>query len=98
FLAFPPEADLDLRDHHTVVPELKHITPGPEWLRVALERIFVDTIPAQHAGMRRTLREFPADIIVADDMMFGVLPMLLGPRSERPPIVLCGTSILHLRR
>jgi hypothetical protein len=31
-------------------------------------------------------------------MIFGVLPMLLGPRSKRPPIVLCGTSILHWRR
>jgi UDP:flavonoid glycosyltransferase YjiC (YdhE family) len=31
-------------------------------------------------------------------MFFGVLPMLLGPRSERPPIVVCGTSVLHWRR
>ena len=31
-------------------------------------------------------------------MIFGVLPMLLAPRSKRPPIVLCGTSILHWRR
>jgi UDP:flavonoid glycosyltransferase YjiC (YdhE family) len=31
-------------------------------------------------------------------MFFGVLPMLLGPRSKRPPIVLCGISILHWRR
>jgi MGT family glycosyltransferase len=98
FLAFPSEADLDLRDHDAVVPELKNIAPGPEWLRVAVERIFVETIPAQHAGMRRVLRDFAADIIVADDMMFGVVPMLRASRSERPPIVLCGTSILHWRR
>jgi UDP:flavonoid glycosyltransferase YjiC (YdhE family) len=44
------------------------------------------------------LQNFPADVIVADDMFFGVLPMLLGPRSKRPPIVLCGTSFLHWRR
>jgi hypothetical protein len=31
-------------------------------------------------------------------MFFGVLPMLLGPRSKRPPIVMCGTSILHWPR
>jgi UDP:flavonoid glycosyltransferase YjiC (YdhE family) len=31
-------------------------------------------------------------------MFFGVLPMLLGPRSTRPPIVLCGTSFLHWAR
>jgi hypothetical protein len=31
-------------------------------------------------------------------MFFGVLPMLLGSQSKRPPIALCGTSFLHLGR
>ncbi|MBR0873322.1 glycosyltransferase [Bradyrhizobium tropiciagri] len=98
FFALPPGADLDLRDILAVVPELKDIPPGPEWLRVACERIFVDTIPPQHLGLIETLKRFPADIIVGDDMFFGVLPMLLGPRAKRPPIVLCGTSLLHWER
>jgi MGT family glycosyltransferase len=98
FRAFPAGADFDLRDFAAVVPELNSIPPGPEWLRVAMERLFVDTIPAQHEGLRQVLRDFPADVIVGDDMIFGVLPMLLGPRTTRPPIVLCGTSILHWRR
>ena len=63
-----------------------------------MERVFVDAIPAQHEGMQQVLQKFPADIIVGDDMLFGVLPMLLGPRSKRPPIALCGTSFLHWRR
>ena len=46
----------------------------------------------------RTVQECHADIIVGDDMFFGALPMLLGSRSKRPPIVLCGTSFLHLAR
>ena len=98
FRPLPAGADFDLGDIVSVVPELKHITPGPEWLRVAIERLFVDTIPAQHKGLQQVLRDFPADVIIGDDMIFGVLPMLLGPRSKRPPIVLCGTSILHWRR
>ena len=98
FRSLPGGADFDLRDLLSVVPELKKIPPGPEWLRVAIERVFVDTIPAQHKGLHQVLRDFPADIIIGDDMFFGVLPMLLGPRSKRPPIVLCGTSILHWRR
>jgi MGT family glycosyltransferase len=98
FLAFPAGADLDLRDFAAVFPELKTIAPGPQWLRVAMERLFVDTIPAQHAGIQQALREFPADVVIGDDMPFGVLPMLLAPRSKRPPVVLCGTSILHWRR
>jgi len=31
-------------------------------------------------------------------MFFGLLPMLLGRRSKRPPIVMCGTSILRWPR
>src|SRR5882672_12552704 len=98
FRPLPAGADFDLRDFDTVAPELKNIPPGLEWLRVAVERGFVDAIPAQHKGLQQVLRDFPADVIIGDDMFFGVLPMLLGPRLKRPPIVLCGTSFLHWRR
>jgi MGT family glycosyltransferase len=98
FYAFPAGADFDLRDFATVAPELKTIPPGLDWFRVAMERVFVDAIPAQHQGMQKVLQDFPADIIIGEDMLFGVLPMLLGPRSKRPPIALCGTSFLHWRR
>jgi MGT family glycosyltransferase len=95
FHALPEGADFDLRDIGSVAPELKSIAPGPDWLRVALERFFVDTLPAQHRGLQQVLRGFPADVVIGDDMFFGVLPMLLGPQSKRPPIALCGTSFLH---
>lgn len=95
FRAFPGPADVDMRDLHAVAPELAGIAPGFEWLRIALERCFIDRLASQYMGLRRALRDFPADIIVGDDMMFGVLPMLLGSQSRRPPIVLCGTSFLH---
>lgn len=98
FLPFPEGADFDPNDVFAMVPELKTIPPGLEWFRVACERIFVDAVPAQHQGMLQALRQFPADIIIGDDMVFGVLPMLLGPRSQRPPIALCGTSFLHWAR
>jgi UDP:flavonoid glycosyltransferase YjiC (YdhE family) len=98
FQPLPAGADLDLRDILSVVPELKDIAPGLEWLRVAIERLFVDTVPVQHKGLQQVLRDFPAEIVIGDDMFFGVLPMLLGPRSKRSPIVLCGISILHWRR
>jgi hypothetical protein len=81
-----------------VAPELKDIPPGLEWFRIVIERIFVDALPAQHQGLLQALRECHADVIVGDDMFFGVLPILLGSRSKRPPVVLCGTSFLHLAR
>jgi MGT family glycosyltransferase len=98
FASLQGRADFDGRDFLAVAPELKDIPPGLEWFRVAIERIFVDSLPAQHQGLLQALEECQADVIVGDDMFFGVLPMLLGSRSKRPPIVLCGTSFLHLAR
>jgi MGT family glycosyltransferase len=98
FFALPAAADFDLRDILSVVPELKSIPPGLEWMRVASERIFVDAIPAQHRGLQQSLQKFPADVILGDDMFFGLLPMLLELRAKRPPVVLCGTSFLHWAR
>lgn len=97
FYPLPEEADLTAQDVITS-DEMKGVPPGPQWLRTLVERFFVDTIPAQYSGVHKVLREFPADIIIGDDMFFGVLPMLVGPRSKRLPIVLCGTSVLHWQR
>jgi len=98
FFSLPPEADFDPTDPFARVPELKVMPPGLDWLRVAAERLFVDTIPTQHEGLRRLLHSFGPDVIISDDMFFGLLPMLLGARSKRPPIVQCGTSVLHWPR
>jgi UDP:flavonoid glycosyltransferase YjiC (YdhE family) len=98
FMPLPGTADFDGRDLRAVVPELAQIPPGPDWLRVAMERIFVDRIPDQHRGLRAALQAFPASVVIGDDMFFGALPLLLGPRAERPAIVLCGTSFLHCTR
>jgi UDP:flavonoid glycosyltransferase YjiC (YdhE family) len=95
FRAFSGAADIDLPD---IIAQLKHIPPGPEWRRAAIERVFVDSLPDQHRGLQQVLQDFPVDVIIGDDMLFGVLPMLLGARSKRPPIMLCGTSFLHWQR
>jgi hypothetical protein len=42
-----------------------------ELLRVILERLFVNHIPAQHHGLEQVLKDVPADIIVGDDRSLG---------------------------
>jgi UDP:flavonoid glycosyltransferase YjiC (YdhE family) len=98
FRSFVPDADIDTRNIATLFPELKDFSPGPELLRFILERGFVEFALPQYESIKRTLQEFPADIIIGDHLMVGVLPLLLGPRSERPPIVLLGTTYLIWRR
>ena len=98
FHALPGNADFDARDPFAVAPELKTMAPGLDWMRVALERLFVDRVSDQYRGLLEVLKDFPADVIIGDDMFFGALPMLLGPRNKRPAVVLCGTSFLHWER
>jgi MGT family glycosyltransferase len=97
FYSFSGQADKNPRDLVSG-DELKNIPPGLQWLRVAMERLFVGTIPDQYLGLQQALLDFSADMIIGDDMIYGVIPMLLGPRSKRPPVILCGTSILHWPR
>ena len=98
FCPFPPGADLDFRDVDAVFPERKNIPVGPEQLLFALQRAFIEPLTAQYEGLKAVLRDFPADVIFGDNLFLGVLPMLLGPRSDRPPIILCGPSFLHCQR
>ena len=98
FHPLPGEADVDFSHLPDVVPELADLEPGFDWLRTALEKAFVDKVADQHKGLLEVLRAFPAEAIISDDMFFGILPMLLGDRANRPAVLVCGTSILHWRR
>ena len=98
FRAFPPVADFDMRNTDTAFPGFAEVNPGPDRNLFIVKKAFVDTIPAQHQAIWEVLQDFPADVILADDTLYGALPMLLGPRTERPPIVMLGVIPLHLSR
>lgn len=98
FRPIPASADQDVVDPFSKYPEFKTLPPGLELLRVILERLFVDHIPAQHRALEQVLRDVPADVVVGDDCFLGLLPTLLKPRSTRPPVLCFGTSILHWPR
>jgi MGT family glycosyltransferase len=94
FRCFLPGADFDIRNASELVAEMKAVPPGPKLLRMILERGFVDFMLPQYQSVKEVMREFPFDIIIGDHLMLGVLPMLLGPRSKRPPVALLGTTYL----
>jgi MGT family glycosyltransferase len=91
-------ADFDPSEVLANTPELKELPPGHERSRLIMERYLIDPIPAQLDALQQAIRDDQPDVIIADDMMLGVLPMLLGPRAGRLPIVACGTSVLHVVR
>ena len=98
FYPFEGEADIDLSNPAAVFPEIIHIPAGPERLRFAFEHVFAGFLVEHDRSVREALKDFPADAIMADNCFLGLLPMLLGPKANRPPIIFCGTSILFWHR
>lgn len=69
--------------------------PGLEKLARTVAGFFAGKIAVNWRNLQRALRQFPADLILADSFYFGTLPMLLGPRSARPAIAHLGISVLN---
>lgn len=91
-------ADFAFGDPHSKMPGLDELAPGPERQRLGMELVLVDYLIEQHQGLRQLLREFEADVVIVDHVFLGILPMLLGPRTARPPVAMFNTSILHWSR
>jgi UDP:flavonoid glycosyltransferase YjiC (YdhE family) len=96
FTPLLPEADMGAPEFLAKYPERRGKAPGLEMLCFDLEYFFVPQIPAQTIGLKRVLRDFPADIILAESFFMGTLPLLLGAREKRPAIVHLGVTLLNL--
>jgi MGT family glycosyltransferase len=98
FHPFSDEADVDASDMLAAYPDFATIEPGPAMTLFYFQRVFADPLGAQYRGLREVMASFAADLVVADNLFFGVLPFLLGERSARPAILLCGTTFLLWHR
>ncbi len=97
-LAFLPEpAESSTFVGHFVAGHPQFLAMPPDIERVAygLEHYVAASIPKQAANIQRALASFPADLIMADSAFFGTLPLLLGPRAERPAIAHLGITVLN---
>jgi UDP:flavonoid glycosyltransferase YjiC (YdhE family) len=98
FIPLPEDADQGVRDFIASFFEKHKVTPGPEE-RVKFSRgAVIDPLISQFRGLQAILKEFPAEVVIHETGFCGVLPMLLGPRSERPASVYLGITTLHLER
>jgi MGT family glycosyltransferase len=96
FIPLLPEADMGAPEYLAKYPERQEQTPGMEMIRFDMEHFFLPNIPPQAAGLVKALRDFPADMILAESLFMGTLPLLLGPREKRPAIVHLGVSMLNI--
>jgi UDP:flavonoid glycosyltransferase YjiC (YdhE family) len=98
FFPLPGDAHQGWRDFLVSLFEEHKVTPAPEEMGKGFTRLFADPMISQFRGLQAILKEFPAEVLIHETMFTGVLPMLLGPRSERPASVYLGITALPLER
>ena len=82
-------ADTDLEDYFPNLPK----PPGLAARSWGIKRAFIDPIPGQVADLRRILAEFPADILVSDQVFAGAEAI---HELGGPPWAMMGISALTL--
>lgn len=97
FFPLPTDVDFDMRDVGAAFPEWLRLSGLPR-LQYGMKACFVDSIPSQFRGLRAVLRDYPADLIVYETSFCGILPLLLGPPSLRPPSAYLGISTMQSPR
>jgi MGT family glycosyltransferase len=96
FLSEIPNAQTSGGYYFDTYPERMQKSPGMEMTGYDLVHFFARNIAAQFASLKMALYDFPADLILADSIYWGTLPMLVGPHDKRPAIAHLGVSVVNI--
>jgi UDP:flavonoid glycosyltransferase YjiC (YdhE family) len=96
FLSEIPNAQTSPGYYFDTYPERMQKSPGMEMTGYDLVHFFARNIAAQFASLKMALYDFQADLILADSIYWGTLPMLVGPRDKRPAIAHLGVSVVNI--
>jgi MGT family glycosyltransferase len=96
FLPEISNAQTSPRFYFETYPERTGKSPGMEMAGYDLVHFFARNVAAQFASLKMALYDFQADLILADSLYWGTLPMLVGPRDKRPAIAHLGVSVVNV--
>ena len=96
FLSEVPNAQTSPKYYLDNYPERMQKLPGMEMTGYDLVHFFARNIATQSASLKMALYDFQADLILADSLYWGTLPMLVGPRDKRPSIAHLGVSVVNI--
>ncbi|HTF61642.1 MAG TPA: nucleotide disphospho-sugar-binding domain-containing protein [Edaphobacter sp.] len=96
FLSEIPNPQTSAGYYFETYPERTQKSPGMEMTGYDLIHFFARNIAAQSASLKMALYDFQADLILADSLYWGTLPMLVGPRDMRPAIAHLGISVVNI--
>jgi MGT family glycosyltransferase len=95
FHPLPYGADYDGASLDAALPGRAE-TSGTARLNFDVEHVFVRPMPHQAAALDELLSLNHFDAVLTDAFFLGILPMLLGDRADRPPVLTYSTTPLFL--
>ena len=96
FIPLKGKANFDYRIFNKFLPEGKTLKPGPEDMIHSFKHVMGDTMLPQYDGICEILSRESVDAILVNFIFLGAIPLLLGPRTARPPVISVGVSPLVL--
>ena len=94
-VVLPHAADYDDRDATAAFPG-RQSKAGVAQLRFDIDHVFLDPIPHQLAAVDEILDRFAPDAVITDSAFLGAVPLAMRPRTQRPPVIVCGVIPLTL--
>jgi MGT family glycosyltransferase len=82
-------------DYRSVNSSKLDMSPADQKLHL-MQTYFAEALADQHEVIQKIRRFTTVDLIVVDTAFFGIYPMLLGPKDERPPVICCGVNPMFL--
>ncbi|WP_037362227.1 glycosyltransferase [Nakamurella lactea] len=95
WLALPPAADYDDRTIDETFPGRVGLT-GPAKVRYDMVEIFLRPVPEQAAAVAAAIDAEPTDVVLAESLFLGIMPLLMTPRAQRPAVLNLGIVPLGL--
>lgn len=89
WLPLPADADYDDRAIDTAFPGRVGLS-GPAAIRYDMINIFLRPLPAQAAAVAAALEAEKTDVVLAESLFAGILPLLLRDRPDRPAVLNLG--------
>ncbi|SCZ58554.1 MULTISPECIES: glycosyltransferase [Photorhabdus] len=94
FVSFDEQVDFDYRHLEQHFPDRAQLPPGNVQMALAFKNFFSAPIPLLDHQLRQIIREQQAELLIAENCFYGILPLLQEEKTHRLPIIVIGITPL----
>ncbi|KAA1184341.1 glycosyltransferase [Photorhabdus heterorhabditis] len=94
FAPFDEQIDFDYRHLEQHFPNRAQLPPGNVQMALAFKNFFSAPIPLLDRQLRQIIREQQAELLIAENCFYGILPLLQKEKAHRLPVIVVGITPL----